>query len=77
MVGRYNGGVPDGDVVTREIPNDQAMQHRAVLWTTFLVLGALLWLSSVGVWSHPAYRLVLMLAIGVWSAEFVRTPKAR
>jgi hypothetical protein len=53
------------------------MKNGAVLWTMFLVLGALLWLSSVGVWSHPAYRLVLALAIFVWSAEVVRTPKVR
>ena len=53
------------------------MYYGTVLWTMFLVLGVLLWLSSVGVWSHPAYRLVLMLAIFVWCAEFVRTRKAR
>jgi hypothetical protein len=49
------------------------MQKSPVLWTTFLVLGALLWLSSVGICSHPVYRLVLGLSIFVWSAEFVRT----
>ncbi len=51
------------------------MQNGTVLWTTFLVLGVLLWLSSVGIWSHPVYRLVLGLATFVWAAEFIRTRK--
>jgi hypothetical protein len=53
------------------------MKNGAVLWTLFLVLGALLWLSSVGVWSHPVYRLGLMLTILVWCAEVVRIRKVR
>ena len=53
------------------------MKNGVVLWTTFLVLGILLWLSSVGVWSHPVYRLGLMLTIFVWCAEVVRTRKVR
>jgi len=51
------------------------MRRYAVLWTT-LILGGLLWLSSIGVGSHPAYRLTLMFTIFVWSAWIVRTPKA-
>ena len=51
------------------------MKNGAVLWTMFLVLGALLW--SVGVWSHPVYRLGLMLTILMWCAEVVRTRKVR
>ena len=47
----------------------------ALLWTT-LIFGGLLWLSSIGVWSHPAYRLTLMLTMWVWFARVVRTPKA-
>jgi hypothetical protein len=42
----------------------------------FLVLGSLLWLTSVGLWSHPAYRLVLMLAVFSWFGYVVRTPKS-
>jgi len=52
------------------------MRRGPVLWTVFLVLGALLWLASVGVWSHPAYRLVLMLAVLSWFAYVVRAPKS-
>jgi len=52
------------------------MRRGPVYWTVFLVLGALLWLASVGVWSHPAYRLVLMLAALSWSAYVVRAPKS-
>ena len=53
------------------------MHSGTVLWTTLLIFGALLWLSSVGIVSHPAYRLVLMLAFFVWSAEFARSRKVR
>lgn len=52
----------------------QTMRRCAVLWTT-LILGGLLWLSSIGVWSNAAYRLILMFTILVWSAWIVRTPK--
>ena len=51
------------------------MRRDALLWTT-LILGGLLWLSSIGVWSHAAYRLILMFTILVWSAWIVRTPKS-
>ena len=53
------------------------MHNGAVLWTIFLALGVLIWLSSVGGWSHPVNRLVLMLAFLVWCAELVRTRKVR
>jgi hypothetical protein len=46
------------------------------LWTALLVLGALLWLTSVGVGSHPAYRLVLMVAVFSWCGYVVWTPKS-
>ena len=52
------------------------MRSGRVLWMVFLVLGALLWLASIGVWSHPAYRMVLMLAILSWSAYVVWSPKS-
>ena len=51
------------------------MRRGLLLWTVFLFQGALLWLTSVGVWSHPAYRLVLMLAVLSWFAVIVRAPK--
>jgi hypothetical protein len=53
------------------------MLNGVVLWTIFLVLGVLIWLASVGVWSHPVYRLVLMRAFLLWCAELVRTRKVR
>jgi hypothetical protein len=42
----------------------------------FLVLGALLWLTTVGAWSHPAYRLLLMLAVLSWFGYIAWTPKS-
>jgi hypothetical protein len=45
-------------------------------WPVFLVLGALLWLTSVGALTHPAYRLLLMLAVLSWCGYIVRTPKS-
>ena len=45
-------------------------------WSVFLVLGALLWLASVGALTHPAYRLLLMLAVFSWFGYVVRTPKS-
>jgi hypothetical protein len=53
------------------------MHDGAALWTVFLALGVLIWLSSVGVWSHPVYRLGLMLTLLAWCAEVVRTRKVR
>ena len=44
-------------------------------WTVFLVLGALVWLASVGAFAHPVYRLVVMLAVFSWFGDTVRTPK--
>jgi hypothetical protein len=51
------------------------MRRGPLLWTVFLVLGGLVWLASAGVWSHPAYQLVLMLAVLSWFAYVVWTPK--
>ncbi len=45
-------------------------------WSVFLLLGVLLWLTSVGALTHPAYRLLLMLAIVSWCAYIVRSPKS-
>jgi hypothetical protein len=52
------------------------MRRGLILWTMFLVLGTLLWLTSVGVLSHPAYQLVLMLAMFSWFGYVVWTPKS-
>jgi hypothetical protein len=49
------------------------MQRSTLLATTF-ILGGLVWLSSMGVWSHPAYRFGLMVTIFVWCGLVVRTP---
>ena len=51
------------------------MQSGALPWAVFLILGTLLWLSSVGVWSHPVYRLTLMFAIFACCAWVVRAPE--
>ena len=53
------------------------MRRGPVLWTVFLVLGALLWLASVGVWGHPAYRFVLMLVVLSWSGYVAWTPQTK
>ena len=39
------------------------MRTGPVLWTTCLVLGALVCAESVGFWNHPAYRLILMVTV--------------
>jgi len=53
------------------------MKRGPAFWTVFLVLGVLLWLTSVGVWSHPAYRLVLGLAVFSFAGYVVWIPKSR
>ena len=52
------------------------MRRGPVFWTPLLVLGALLWLTSVGVWDHPLYRLVLMLVALSWFGYVVWAPKS-
>jgi hypothetical protein len=52
------------------------MQKPRTVWTLFLVFGALLWLTNVGVGTHPVYRLALMLAVFSWCGYVVRTPKS-
>jgi hypothetical protein len=42
------------------------MRTGVALWSMFLVLGALIWLESIGVGSHPAYRLCLMVVSLSW-----------
>ena len=45
-------------------------------WSVFLVLGDLIWLASVGAFTHPVYRLVLMLAVLSWGGYVMWTPKS-
>ena len=52
------------------------MRKPLALWTTCAAFGLLLWLSSIGVGTHPAYRLVLMLAMLSWCGWFVAAPRA-
>jgi hypothetical protein len=52
------------------------MRKRVALWTVFLVLGALIWLESIGVPSHPAYRLCLMVVALSWGGYAARAPKS-
>jgi hypothetical protein len=35
----------------------------------------LLWLESIGLWHHPAYRLALAVSTFSWFAYIVWTPK--
>jgi len=52
------------------------MRRGQAVWAAFLVFGALFWLTSVGVWDHPLYRLVLMLVAFSWFGYVVWTPKS-
>jgi hypothetical protein len=52
------------------------MRKGVALWTVFLVLGALIWLESIGVPSHPAYRLCLMVVALSWGGYAARAPKS-
>jgi hypothetical protein len=52
------------------------MRTGPVLWTTCVVLGALVYAESVGFWSHPAYRLFLMVTVLSWGGFVVWTPKS-
>jgi hypothetical protein len=52
-----------------------AMRKGVALWTVFLVLGALVWLESIAVPSHPAYRLCLMVIALSWFGYAARAPK--
>lgn len=53
------------------------MRSGVLLWMVFLVFGILLWLSSVGLWSDPVYRLILMLAFFAYFACVVRAPEGK
>jgi FtsH-binding integral membrane protein len=53
------------------------MRSGVLLWTGFLVFGILLWLSTVGLWSHPVYRLILMFAFFACCAWVVRAPEGK
>ena len=48
---------------------------RSSVCAAFLVLGTLLGLESIGIWSHPAYRLALMGAVLSWAGCVVRSPR--
>ena len=52
------------------------MRRGVALWAVFLVLGALIWLESIGVGSHPAYRFCLMAVAFSWFAFAARDPKS-
>ncbi len=53
------------------------MQKSLGLWSMFAAFGLLLWLSSVGVGTHPVYRLVLMVAMLSWAGWFAAAPRVR
>jgi len=44
-------------------------------WSVFFGLGLMVWQTSLGALSHPMYRLAVMVAVLVWAANFVRTPR--
>lgn len=52
------------------------MRKGTGLWAVFLVLGALLWLASVGVWNHPVYMLCLMVVSFSWFGYTASAPKS-
>ena len=52
------------------------MRTGAALWTVFLVLGALIWLESIGAPSHPAYRLCLMVVAFSWFGYAARARRS-
>ncbi len=45
------------------------MRSSRGIWIVFAVLGAALWLSSMGIGTHPLYRLCLILSVLIWSAK--------
>jgi hypothetical protein len=53
------------------------LPRSALLWTVFLVLGILFWLSSVGVWNHPAYQLILMSSMFAFCGWVVCVPEVK
>ena len=53
------------------------MRKPLALWATISAFGLVLWLSSVGAGTHPAYRLVLMVAMLSWCAWFIAAPELR
>ena len=42
------------------------MRKGTGLWAVYLVLGALLWLASVGFSNHSVYMLCLMVVLFSW-----------
>jgi hypothetical protein len=52
------------------------MQRFALIGATF-ILGGQLWLSNMGMWNHPAYRLSLMITMFVWFGWIVCPSRAR
>ena len=53
------------------------MREGVAFRTVFLVLGALLWLASIGVWGHPVYTLCLAVVTFSWFGYITWAPKAR
>ena len=53
------------------------MRKPLALWSTCAAFGVLLWLSSIGVGTHPIYRFILMVAMLCWAGWFVAAPRVR
>jgi hypothetical protein len=59
------------------------VREGVAFWTVFLVLGALLWLASIGVWRHSVYMLcpggrhVLVVRVHHVGSESTLTPYPR
>jgi hypothetical protein len=53
------------------------MRKPLALWSMVAAFGLLLWLSSIGVGTHPAYKLLLMVAMLSWAGWFVAAPRVR
>ena len=51
------------------------MRSTRGVWIVFVILGAALWLTSVGVLSHPLYRLALALSFFTWAGYVMWVPK--
>jgi hypothetical protein len=53
------------------------MRKPSILWSAFAAIGLLLWLSSIGVGTHRVYRLMLVVAVLLWSAWFAAADGSR
>ena len=50
------------------------MRSSRGIWIVFVVLGMAWWLSSVGFWSHPVYRMALALGTLTWAGYAMWVP---